>query len=246
MALQTTTNINIDFYDKKYILINAKQNDKNSRFISVTCYENGKLFTLNQTLHSVYIRYKKADEYGVLNSCEIDRGKIIVELTEQMLATSGMCYADLIVVEGGDAIVDENGAIINVEGSSILSTMTFCIDVSETAVDNSDIESNYDFDILNQTFEEYKTNYQNVVTMARSWAEGSTGLRDDENENNAKFWAEVAAKNAIGQISVVTGAKGDNEVSYRTGQVNITAENVGAIPTADIATLEEVRLELGI
>lgn len=248
MALQTTLDINVDFYDKKYILINAKQNDKNSRFLSVTCYNHGELFALSSASHSAYIRYKKADEYSVLNKCSItNKGKIIVELTEQMLAASGICYADLIIVEGGYAQFDPNtGVMVGVDGSSILSTMTFCIDVSETAVDNSDMESNYDFDALNEALDALNAEYANVIKTARSWAEGGTGIRDGEDFNNAQYWAEVAAQNATGEISVVTGIKGANDLDYRNGQVTINAYNVGAIPTTDIATVSEVTEYLGI
>lgn len=245
MALQTTTNINVDFYDKKYILINAKQNDKESRFLSVTCYDHGKLFTLSSAYHSAYIRYKKADEYSVFNSCTINKGKVIVELTEQMLAASGICYADLIIVEGGNAIVDvDTGVITGIEGSSILSTMTFCIDVAETAVDNSDIESNYDFDGLNEALDEMKANYQQVILTAKSWAKGGTGIRENEDIDNARYYYD-AAKDIVAGKSVI-GVKGNNEAEYRKGNVNITAYNVGAIPTTDIATTNEVKEYLGI
>lgn len=248
MSLQTTTNINVDFYDKKYILVNAKQLDKNSRFLSVTCYNHGEPFALNDA-HSAYIRYKKADEYSVFDTCKIDEGKVIVELTEQMLAVDGICYADLVIIEGGNAIVDTNtGAITGIENSVILSTMTFCIDVSETAVDNSEIESNYDFDGLNEALDEMKANYQNVVTTARSWTEGGTGIRDDEDINNAKYWAEKAHVFATGDISnsVVTGIKFESDVTYRVGLVDVTPANIGAVSIEDIAKVEDVISYLGI
>ena len=44
----------------------------------------------------------------------------------------------------------------------------------------------------------------------------------------------------------VTGIKGETETAYRKGNVNITAENVGAIPSADIATIGEVKEFLSI
>ena len=248
MALQSMIDINVDFYDKKHILINAKQYDKNSRFLSITCYNHGAICPISSDKHAAYIRYRKSDGYGVLNLCEInDAGKIIVELTEQMLAASGICYADLIIVKSGSANVDpDTGKIVGIDGSSILSTMTFCIDVSEVPVDNCEIESNYDFDGLNKSLDELNAEYTNVILAAQSWAVGGTGLRDGEDVNNSKFWAEVAARNATGQISVVTGAKGDNEMVYRTGEVNITAENVGAVSTADVSTVDEVKNYLGI
>ena len=54
MNLQSIININVDFYDKKYILINAKQLDKGSRFLLVTCYNHGTLFSLDSASQSVY------------------------------------------------------------------------------------------------------------------------------------------------------------------------------------------------
>ena len=107
MALEIIKSINVDFYDKKYIMINAKQYDDSSRWISITCYNQGELFNLSASKHSAYIRYRKADGYGVFNHCRINyRGDVLVELTEQMLAADGICYVDLFVVNKGSAIVN--------------------------------------------------------------------------------------------------------------------------------------------
>ena len=196
--LQATTNINIDFYDKKYILINAKQFDRKSRFLSVTCYNHGELYPVNSGEHSAYIRYRKSDENAVFNFCEIDRkGKILVELTEQMLASDGICYADLVVVNKGSADVDaETGEIIAIDNTSILSSMTFCIDVSETAVANSDIESSYEYNGLNLALEKAEAEYTEVMKTSKSWAVGDTGIRDGENTDNSKYYANMSSNSA--------------------------------------------------
>ena len=198
MALQTTTNINIDFYDKKYILINAKQLDKKSRFLSVTCYNHGEPYSINDGEHSAYIRYKKADNNSVFNFCEIDRkGRIIVELTEQMLATDGICCADLVIVNEGGAKVDaQTGEIIGIENTSILSTMPIHIDVTEIAVANSDIESSYEFNGLNTALEKVEAEYTEVMKTSKSWAVGNTGIRDGENTDNAKYYAKQSFNSA--------------------------------------------------
>ena len=198
MALQTTTNINVDFYDKKYILINAKQFDKKSRFLSITCYDHGIPLSLNEGEHSAYIRYKKADNNGVFNFCEIDRkGKIIVELTEQMLAADGICCADLVIVNEGGAKVDtQTGEIIGIENTSILSTMPLHIDVTETAVANSNIESSYEFNGLNTALEKAEAEYTEVMKTSKSWAVGDTGIRDGENTNNSKYWSAQSKNSA--------------------------------------------------
>lgn len=208
MALQTTTNINVDFYDKKYILINAKQNDKNSRYLSVTCYNHGVLYPVNSGEHSAYIRYKKADEHSVFNICEINnRGNILVELTEQMLTVDGVGYADLVIVNKGDVKVDaDTGEITVIEGGSVLSTMTFCIDVSETAVANSEIESSFEYHGLSELLIKAEADYNNVILTAKSWAIGGTDIRDGEDTDNAKYYAQQSSNSANSSKTSATSA----------------------------------------
>ena len=214
MALQIVTNIDVDFSDKKYILINTKQLDRKTRFISFTCYNRGELYPINAGEHSAYIRYKKSDNNSVFNLCNIDRkGKILAELTEQMLASDGLCYADLVIVNKGSAVVDEHtGAITMIDGSGILSTMTFCIDVSETAVENSDIESSYEYNGLNKALEKAEAEYSQVIRMTKSYAMGNAGgIRGNEEIDNAKYYYEQAysmygkAKNSADNAAASAG-----------------------------------------
>ena len=203
--LRTAIDINVDFYDKKYILINAKQNDKNSRFLSVTCYNHGELYPISAGLHSAYIRYKKPDGYSVFNFCEINnKGKIIVELLEQMLACDGISYADLVIVNKGDAEVnEETGEIVGINNTGILSTMTFCIDVSEVPVLNSEIEASSEFIKFNEDLETYWADFEDVMKTAKSWAVGSTGIRDGENTDNAKYYYKLSKSYAVGNADNV-------------------------------------------
>ena len=195
MALQTITNINVDFYDKKYILINAKQFDKKSRFITISCFNHGEPYLLNEGEHSAYIRYRKSDNNSVFNFCEINRkGYVTVELTEQMLASDGICCADLVIVNEGGAVVDaQTGEITGIENASILSTMPIHIDVTETSVVNSDIESSYEFNGLNTALEKAEAEYTEVIKASKSWAVGGTGVRNGEDTDNAKYYAEQSA-----------------------------------------------------
>ena len=210
MALQSIININIDFYDKKYTLINAKQLDKNSRFISVTCYNHGELYPINAKEHSAYIRYKKPDNNSVFNFCEIDsKGKILVEITEQMLACDGICHADLVIVNKGSASVNnKTGEITVIDNASVLSTMPLHIDVVETAIANSDIESTYEFDALNVLLERAEADYQNVVLLSKSYAVGDAGgVRNNEDYDNAKYYYEQSLKNANDSAALALNAE---------------------------------------
>lgn len=249
MSLQATINIDIDVYDKKHVLINAKQLDNKSRYIYATCYNHGELLSINSGEHAAYVRYRKSDGYAVFNFCEIDRwGKVLIELTEQMLSSSGVCCADLIIVNKGSANVNTNtGEITTIDGASILSTMTFYIDVQEASIDNSEIESSYEFSGLNEALERFESEYKNVSMLAKSYATGNAGgIRENEDYDNAKYYAELALKNAYGGDSIVVGIKCGNEDTYRTGRVTINANDVGAVPAADIATINEVKNYLGI
>ena len=198
MALETVKNINVDFYDSKYILINAKQYDDSSRRIVVTCYDQGKIFNLSSSKHTAYVRYRKADGHAVCNFCTITtRGQVEIELTEQMLAASGVCDVDLVIVNKGNAMVNaDTGEITAINNSEIISTMVFRINVYESAVDNSLIESSDEFDALNNALQMANAEYSRVITTAKSYAVGGTKTREDEDTDNAKYYYEQSLNNA--------------------------------------------------
>lgn len=255
MDLQSTIKVNIDFYNKNHIIVNAKQYDKKSRFILFSCCNGNELLRIDKAACTAFVRYKKADSYGVFNKCTITNdGCVLAELTEQMLAASGLCCADLIIVKGRSVTIDPNtGSVIGGSDPEILSTMTFYIDVAETPIENSTIESTYDYNGFNQALEEIKSDYSDVIKTAKSWAVGGTGKRPNENIDNAKYYYQKCQEIATGNS--VTGIKGDKETEYRTGDVNITAAHVGAIPiedassfvlVSDIATVDEMKEYLEI
>lgn len=222
MALQITTNINVDFYDKKYLLINAKQYDDASRWIAITCYNQGSIYNLSANKHSAYIKYRKADGYGVLNSCKINnRGEVLVELTEQMLAADGICYVDLVVINKGSAMVNvETGEIIAIDNTPILSTMAFCVNVYETSVDNSEIESSYEYNALNNLLQKAEADYSEVIMLSKSYAVGDAGeIRDGENTDNSKYYCEQSLINA-NNAAVSEENAATSETNAKTSETN--------------------------
>lgn len=198
MALEVIKNINVDFHDTKYIMVNAKQYDDRSRWIAITCYNQGSLFNLSTSKHSAYVKYRKADGYGVLNYCRINnKGEVLVELTEQMLAADGICYVDLVIVNKGSAIVNvDTGEIITIDESPILSTMAFCVNVYEATIMNPEIESSYEYDALNDLLQRAEADYTEVMLTSKSWAVGKTGIRDGENTDNSKYYSEQSSSSA--------------------------------------------------
>lgn len=243
MSLQITTDINVDFCDKKYILINAKQLDKNSRFLSITCYNHGDIYPINAGEHVAYIRYRKSDNYGVFNFCEINnKGRILVELTEQMLSSDGICYADLVIVNKGNANINtETGEITTIDNASILSTMTFCIDVSEAAVANSEIESSYEFDGLNAALQKAEAEYTEVIRLSKSYAIGNAGgIRENENYDNAKYYYEQSLVNANGASASEANAKA-SETNAKNSETNASVSENNAKTSETNAVASETK-----
>lgn len=139
--------ITLDFSNKNIVAVNAKQHDKQSRYLEINCVNKGQKFDLSNSY--AYIRLKKPDGNAVFNKCSIENGNIIVELTEQMLAIAGKAIADILILT-----VDINDlSDISTVKSSVLSTMTFNINIIASAINNSEIESSYEFNALNEALE---------------------------------------------------------------------------------------------
>lgn len=248
MSLETIANINVDFYDKKYIMVNAKQYDSESRFIAITCYENGKIFNLSASKHSAYVKYRKADGNGVLNNCKINyKGEVLVELTEQMLAVDGICYVDLTIINKGHALVNVGtGNIVAIDDTPILSTMAFCVNVYETVVDNSEIESSYEYDALNDLIQRAEADYTEVVQLSKSYAIGNAGeIRDNENVDNAKYYCEkssISADNAaVSEKNAATSESNakKSETNSKASETNAKASEVNAANSESSAKTSE-------
>lgn len=248
MALEIVKNISVDFYDKKYQMINAKQYDDSSRWITITCYNQGDLFNLSPSKYSAYVKYRKADGYGVLSSCRINhKGEVLVELTEQMLAADGICYVDLVIINKGSAIVNiDTGEIITIDDSPILSTMAFCVNVYEASVDNSEFESSYEYDALNDLIQRAEADYTEVIQLAKSYAIGdANNIRENENFDNSKYYCEQAgisatnAKTSEENALVSEQNAGTSELNASISEQNALASEQNAKASEEKASVSE-------
>lgn len=249
MALEIIKNINVDFYDKKYIMINAKQYDDSSRWIAITCYNQGSLYNISANRHSAYVRYKKADGHAVLNYCRINyKGEVLVELTEQMLAADGICYVDLVIVNKGSAIANvDTGEIITIDDSQILSTMAFCINVYESSVENSEIESSYEYDGLSNLLQKAEADYTEVIRLSRSYAIGDANdIRENEDFDNSKYYSEQAAISAakakISEENALVSEQNakTSEINSKTSEENAKTSEENALVSEQNAKTSEI------
>ena len=156
MAL-TEKKIFLDFYINNIVTVNAKQLDTNARQINVTCTDHGKKVALDPENMSVFIRYKKSDGNIVFNDGYIQSdGTVNIVLTQQMLASVGRQKVDLVIVALGyieSVNLSEIDGIYKLKDSddkvvTVISTMSFFINVYETAIEHDTVSSTSEFEAL--------------------------------------------------------------------------------------------------
>ena len=224
-------NINVDVYDRKLIHVNAKQYDKLARYILVTCYNQGVLMPINKTSQSAFVRMKKPDDNCVFNSCIVtDDGKVLVDLSEQMLSTDGNAYVDIVLVENsliGSEITENTGELI-IEDLAIFATMTFCVNIIETACNNWDIESSEEFSALNDLLNKVAQDYTQVMSACKISEINAKNSEDNAkiSEDNAKISENNAATSEDNAKRSETNAKKSennasvSEANAKTSEVN--------------------------
>lgn len=227
MELQIIKKIDIDFYDNKIITVNAKQFDT-SRYVLIDCYIHNVPFYLNSENQSVFVRYKKDDEYSVFNTCNITKdGSILVELTEQMLIEEGLCIADLVVVDKTNISppqITEDGDIILQSNVTIISTMKFYINVISAPFEYDELESSSEYQGLVDLFNKAYQDYSEVITLSKANQEAAQEAADSasqsaENaktsEDNAKVSEDNAKASEIAAKTSEDNAK-DSELNAQT------------------------------
>lgn len=198
MGVQVFRDITIDFSNSRYIIINAKQHDSKSRFLRITCTNLGQKVSLNSADYSAFIRYKKSDGYNVFNKCILStEGQIIFELTEQMLSTVGTSYADLVIVDLAKSNINDDLTIMSADGriiennGSIISTMTFYINVLEKPLTDWDMESSNEFSALNDLLLKASKDYEYIVQTTKVYM---------DNAKNSETIAAQSAKGAVKKL----------------------------------------------
>lgn len=209
----------LDFSKKNYNnTVLASQFDTLSRYVDITLIDNN--VPVDITNHTVRIYAKKPDWTRVFNDAEIidaTNGKVRVELTNQILAVTGLVECEL-TLYGTDG--------------SIIASQKFYINVGKTLRDDSAIESTNEFTAL--------TNALNDIEQAKADV-GVVGSLNDELENNINIGTQLKTDLDV-NIQTGTQLKADLETDITTAtQKKTELENV--IATADTttyATKEEI------
>lgn len=155
MIYTTTNNISLDFYNNNMVIVNAKQYDTASRNIVVTCTDSGKTVQLDWTTMSAYTRCTKPDGNYILNKATINpSGQVQIPLTQQMLAAVGKVTVDVMIFATNNIKIDNLSDLDDINSLyrqkevTVISTMTFYINVVETAANLPTISSSYEYNAL--------------------------------------------------------------------------------------------------
>lgn len=185
---QTTAKITLDLYTKNVVSVNAKQYDNQTRYIEITCVENGIAFTVDKSIMSAFIRFKKPDDNGVFNEVEITSdGKLKIELTEQMLSASGRAIADIFLLRKVFTSEEKPTNIDDIYkvNAPIISIMDFYINITPTALDHSQIESSYEFNALTNALAQIDYNNKKVVELDKTLTANEDVRKKDEAERKS-------------------------------------------------------------
>lgn len=196
----------VDFINPSYNISRAKHLD-NSRYILCTLTENGIPRSV-KTNEVARIRLQKPDKTYVYNECDVlEDGRVLITLTEQILAVEGNAVCDI-------QLVDEQTEII-------YSTKNFIINIDKTAVNNSVIASSNEFDALNKLIATNKKINEELKANEKVRQENESERIENENERKGN---EADRQNAESERVNAENVRKANE-NVRISNENTRKEN---------------------
>lgn len=256
MEIETISKITLDLYAKNIVSISAKQYDNKTRFVEITCVENGIIFQVDKLTMSAFIRFKKPDDNGVFNEVEVTSdGKLKIELTEQMLSASGRAIADVFLLRKVFTSEEKPTNIDDIYkvNAPIISIMDFYINITPTALNHSQIESSYEFNALTNALAQIDYNNKKVVELDKTLT-GNENIRNNnestrQNNEQTRINSENQRINAenIRNTSEDKRTKSENErikqenIRNTSEQQRISSENNRITNENDRKTNENIR-----
>ena len=222
------------------IPISLTQFDTKLAVVAFTILEQNKVY-IPPSGADINVRWEKADGNGVYNPVigVDDDGVVYFEVTTQMTAAEGMgsCCIE-IGYDGGQKNTKKVPVYVsknpvnneNIESSYEYKTLqTMFQEVkdlaneaqqSATDAENSANEAQQSASQAEQTVRQVTQKANEAAdsaNLSKSWAIGGTGLREDENVNNSKYWAEQAMAVSNGYLGYYNSGN-DLEIAHPTGK----------------------------
>ena len=193
------TRIDIDAgAERKNYLVQAKQGDKATRFVSVLIVEDGKEYAPPADADLI-ANFQKPDGKFAYNAAKIDDGnRILVELTNQVLAVSGEVVCEV--------------EIRAKDSSQVLTSCTFTVKVGRSNRNENAILSSNEMTAFDTKWATLNSSMEEYATAERLRAEAE---QNRVNAENARVNAETARENA-------ESARNDAETSRASAETSRT------------------------
>ncbi len=210
-----------------YQYVYAKQGDKNSRVLKVLLFNQGAR-VLPAVTDRITLRCIKPDQKSCIITGSVDdTGIISVELTDQCLAVPGSVRADITVQSG----------------ESVISSVTFFIQVSPMPLNANQAPSTNEFLTLMEMLEAANSAATEAVSKSEQAQKAAQSVRDDADAG--KFNGAKGDKGDIGP----TGPKGEQGPKGERGEkgdpgkdavIDTTLSRAGeAADAAEVGKLKE-------
>lgn len=221
------TRIDIDAgAERKNYLVQAKQGDKATRFVSVLIVEDGKEYAPPADADLI-ANFQKPDGKFAYNAAKIDDGnRILVELTNQVLAVPGEVVCEV--------------EIRAKDSSQVLTSCTFTVKVgrsnrNENAILSSNEMTAFDakWATLNSSMEEYATAERLRAEAEQNRAAAETARQNAEASRDGN---ETARKNAETSRASAEASRAKAETARQTAEDKREKNTQAAIKNAQDAT----------
>ena len=230
MSIENVQKITLDFCRNNIQSVSVKQYDKNTRYLIVSCTENGKFVKLDKSYMTCRVKVLTPDDRASLDTCTIlDDGPVKVPLTENVLFSSGVANAELMITSSDE--------------SKRIGTMKFRVIIDSSVYGDERVISSDEFSALTELFEKADKDYTSVITEAKKSADAAkvSETNAKKSETNAKSSETNAASSASKAKTSETNAKASetnstiSENNAKTYMENASTSAITASSKADEA-----------
>lgn len=244
-------NLWLDVSRKEIKSLTVNQGDKDSRTWRIHFSNGGTALDLHD-ITSISVFMQKPDNTYIFNPIiiDLDNNIGILTFTEQMCAASGTGALQLCMYTYDEIEVS----------LEILYTFSIKVIIAESSIPIDDITSSSEFQELNNLILKAQQNYDDVVdeveavrdeakdysNLSKSWAIGNTGVRDGEDTDNSKYYAEQAAshEDSVRQNAELAEKSAQNaktsEDSAKTSETNAKTSEDNAKESETNAKTSEI------
>lgn len=237
MGLLTTYEISLDVAKNNYVVIKAKQYDKNSRRVVIHCTNNGQEYILTQDVRAI-IQMKKADGTIFNADCKVDLNSnvVIFDMTQQSTTAAGVADAEIV--------------LMHVANNQVLSTMKFSVIVISSPVTSADIYSADEFATLANLiigYEEAKITVETIEEEMTTWVADEQVRQTNESKRisseNTRNSNENARKSAeTSRVNAETTRKNNETARMSAEDTRESNEDARVSAEKDRASVEATRV----